>query len=85
MLIDPVTGVSYNRKVGLALDADIAILLDAELTSFLGSHLNWNAELTSFLGSHLNWNAELIGSHLNLKSDATQARVKVETQLLRLA
>ena len=59
-------GVSYNRNVGLALDADLALLLDAELTGFSGSCLNENAELT--------------GSRLKLKHDVTQYRIEVETQ-----
>jgi len=39
-------GVSYNRNMSFTLDADLALLLDTELTSFSGSHLNRNAELT---------------------------------------
>jgi len=35
-------GVSYNRNAGPTLDADLALLLDAELT---GSHLRENATL----------------------------------------
>ena len=38
--------VSFNRNACLAFDVDLALLLDAELIGFSGSHLSWNAELT---------------------------------------
>jgi len=53
VLIDPVMRVSYNRSAGLVLDADLALLSDAELTGFIGFHLCWNAKLTS---SRWSWN-----------------------------
>jgi len=49
--------VSYNSNAGLALDADLALLLDVELTVFSGSHLSGNAELT---GSCLMQSTELL-------------------------
>ena len=64
MLIDLIMEVSYNRNASLALDADLALLLDEELTGFSESRLSWNAEL--------------IDSHLKLKCDATQACIEVE-------
>jgi len=48
------------------LNADLALLLNEELTGFSGSYLNWSAELT--------------GSRLKLKCDATKAHVEVEIQ-----
>jgi len=48
VLIDPVMGVSYNKNMGLMLDADLTLLLDTELIGFLGSCLSGNAELTGF-------------------------------------
>ena len=57
MLINPVIGVSYNRNASLALDVDLALLLDAELAGFSGSRLSGNAELTS---SRLMQSAELL-------------------------
>jgi len=43
MLIDPVMENQLQQNAGLALDADLVLLLNAKLT---GSHLEWNAELT---------------------------------------
>jgi len=53
--------VSYNKNVGLALDTDLTLLLDAELTGFSDLRLNGNVEL--------------IGWRLKLKRDATHAHV----------
>ena len=60
--------------MGLGLDADLALLLGAELTGFSGSHLNWNAELK---GSHLKLKCKLLRLALKLKHGATQAHLSV--------
>ena len=44
MLIDPVTRVNYKRNAGLALDADLALLLDTELKDFSGFASQWERE-----------------------------------------
>jgi len=50
-------GVSYNKNAGLALDVDLTLLLDMELTGFSRSHLTRNAKLTL---SRLMQSAELL-------------------------
>jgi len=57
VLIDPVMGVSYKRNTDLTSDANLASLLDAELTGFSGLRLSGNAELT---GSRLMQSAKLL-------------------------
>jgi len=53
LLIDPIIRFSYNRNIGLALDADLVLMLDAELTG----RLSENAEL---IGPRLMQSTELL-------------------------
>ena len=66
-------GVSYNRNTGLALDVDLALWSDVELTC---SHLRGN---TVLLKHALKLKRDATQARVEVETRLTQARVEVKT------
>ena len=61
-LIDPVMGVSYNKNVGLALDADLTLfVVDADVSLECGvARTHVRRKMRSCSDPRLKWNAKLL-------------------------
>ena len=77
-------GVYYNRNAGLALDADLALLVvDAGLECGVAqTHIL--SETQDFSDPHLKWNAKLLRLVLGIERGVTHTRVGWDAELLRL-
>ena len=79
-------GVSYNRNVGLALDADLTLLVVNAGVSKRGvAQTRIWSETQGFSDPRLKWSAELLRLALDLECGVTQTRVSRDAELLKLA
>ena len=81
----PSNGVSYNRKAGLALHMDLALLVVDVGVSKRGVAQTrvWN-ETQGFSYPHLKWSAKLLKLTLGLECIVTQTLISQDVELLKL-
>ena len=79
-------GVSYNRNVGVALDADFALLVvDANVSKRSVAQTRIWSETQGFSDQRLKWSAKLLRLAPDLEHGVTQTRISRDAELLRLA